>query len=332
MKVIFRADGGHKRGLGHLMRCLALADACAEEGASVFFGASEMPPAVQAQIAQRDYQQIKLLGHADKDTAALSLIEADWLVIDSYDIDAGHRSALAPAAKKLAIIDDAYDNGPYNADLLINPNPGATLGRYDALPATQVQAIGANYVFIRRDILSARRPRTYTQASKLLISCGGSDPSNAAQSCLEILAGFTAQPLEIQLLLGPAAKDENSGRNLRCGPHSVHLLKAPQPVEQLLNWADAAILAAGTTQWEAAYLGCPFLALIVAGNQAPGAQFFAQQGASIALDWRHDRCAIDFLAGMERLLGDVRSRADQAGKAQELIDGQGAARLAAMLT
>lgn len=314
------------------MRGLALADACAETGAEVFFAASEVPHAVLAQITQCGYHHIEVLGEVQRDAEILEPIEADWLIIDSYDIDAAHRSALAHTAKKLAVIDDVYDNGPYDADLLINPNPGAALKRYGALPARQVQAIGAEYVFMRQDILAAQRARKYTQASKLLISCGGSDPTKAAQSCLEFLTGFTARSLDIQVLLGPAAKNENSDSDLRCGPHSVHVLRAPQPVEQLLNWADAAILAAGTTQWEAAYLGCPFLSLIVADNQAPGAQFFAQQGASIVLDWRRERHASDFLGGMERLIGEARGRADQASKAQDLVDGQGAARLAAMLT
>lgn len=331
MKVLFRADGGQERGLGHVMRCLALADACAATGAEVQFAASHLPQQVRMQITARGYGVIALVGEGQQDAATLAQVEADWLIIDSYDIDAQHRRALARTVSKLAIIDDVYDNGPYDAELLINPNPGAAIERYGVLPAGQRQALGAQYIVLRQDIMAARRARTYDQAAKVFISCGGSDPSGAAKTCLDMLSGFSRHRLDITVLIGPAAQAATLTSTLQSGQHTVRALTSPQPIEQLLNAADFAILAAGTTQWEAAYLGCPFMALIVADNQEPGAQFFAQQGASITLDWRAQRLKNDFLSSLERLTGSAKMRAQQARKARRLIDGEGAARLAALL-
>lgn len=314
-KIIFRADGGPKRGIGHLMRCLALADGAADLGGQVWLASRDVPEMVRGLFQARGYQ---VFG-AERGIEALA---ADWLVVDNYDIDAAERQQLAGAASKLAIIDDAGDNGPYEADLLINPNPFASQNLY--APANSA-AIGAPHVLLRREILEAKQPRHFGDAQKILVSCGGSDPAKAAIDVLALLERLRDVPLHIRMLLGPL------GTDLQYTAHSTHtitIVRGARDMEMHLNWADIAILAAGTTQWEAAYLGCPFIALIIADNQLNGARGFAEAGGSMAIDWRAERHPGTFLKAFQSLQRDAKAREVMSRCAQSLIDGQGAARIA----
>lgn len=329
-KIILRADASHARGIGHVMRCMALGDQLQAAGAQLCFAAASLPEATERQIIARGHQVLRLPGGAESDLAALKNINAHWLVVDSYDIDAADRARLAQAAPRMAIIDDVCDNGPYDADLLINPNPGAHLADYQPALQGARHAIGAAYVLLRPEIIAAKTARSFHAKGNVFISCGGSDPTNAAQRCLDYLSAFDAARLEIEVLLGPAAKTPGIENAAKQNPHKVRLLGATQSIEKQLNWADVALLAAGTTQWEAAYLGCPFIALAVADNQLPGAQHFARQCGSSLLDWRSTQDSISFIAAFSDLYGNAALCEHRAATGQRLIDGQGAQRAAAL--
>lgn len=320
--VVLRADGSEERGIGHLMRCLALADGIAGVGGRALLASTAMPDAVAALYQARGIEILQL-GTPERHAEQMGALAPEWLVFDSYDISAAERAALARTAQHIAVIDDTHDNGPYEADLVINPNPFSDPSRYGDTSAAL--AVGTDYVLLRSEVLRAKRQQPAAGGLKVLISCGGSDPTKAADTCLAILAERQGPPLTVHILAGPLAQ---SAVALEAGDHDVTMLRASTAIQDHLNWADVAILAAGTTQWEAAYLGCPFIALIVADNQAGGAQAFAQAGGSLVLDWRGERPAAPFLAAFESL---QRDGAQQAMRAQSLIDGYGAQRVAALM-
>lgn len=330
--VIFRADGGHQRGLGHLMRCLAFADGVAAAGGRAILASVSPLAEVAEQFKARGFALLDLPGVPQHDCTILAQQSADWLVIDSYDIAPEDRAQLAASTKCLAVIDDAADDGPYAADVLINPNPG--VGRSDYLDQSAVShfALGAEFVLIRSDMLAAKQQRTFKRADQLCISGGGSDPSGAAQQSLELLNQMTERLLKIRLIVGPLAQNRAAIEALaNASAHHVEIVTATRAVQDHLNWADAAIVAAGTLQWEAAYLGCPFISLVIADNQARGAQAFAHAAGSISLDWRRDVDAAVFKSAIGQLLNDTSMRQAMSEKAAQLIDGQGAQRLAALL-
>ncbi|MEM6683632.1 MAG: glycosyltransferase, partial [Pseudomonadota bacterium] len=236
-----------------------------------------------------------------------------------YDIDAAGRAELFRHAQRRVVIDDMRNNGPYAADLLINPNPGAT--EY----AEMRSAVGADYVLLRREILGAKAPRDYTGARNILISCGGSDPSGAAQVTLDALQNFTNAVLHIRCIAGPFTAPSTK---LDMALHSCEVIEQTTEMQQHLNWADIAILAAGSTLWEAAYLATPMLAIVVADNQMPGTRAAADAGALMMIDWRQRAVPAGLLTMFTEMHANQARRASFAEHAAALIDGLGAERAA----
>ncbi|MEM7568913.1 MAG: hypothetical protein AAF337_03880 [Pseudomonadota bacterium] len=303
--VILRTDAGGLHGYGHIMRCIALADALAAAGAVPVFWSESLPENIHALLAKRAFPVIT----APPDTTAA------WLVVDSYTIGEAERTKLARAAARLAIIDDVGDNGPYACDLLINPNPGARTSSYGA---AKQALIGADFVLLRRDILSAQTDRRSGSANRILVSCGGTDPFGITAKVLQAVHNLGDGIVRV---LSNAADLDVSDKD------RVQVVSGDFDMASHLLWADVAVLAAGSVQWEAAYLGCPYLALIVADNQAPGATFAAGEGASLCLDWRETQTVDALKTDLAALMKDDAGRTAQAQKAQALIDGRGAERV-----
>ncbi|MEM6834752.1 MAG: hypothetical protein AAF562_14140 [Pseudomonadota bacterium] len=299
--LVFRADGGGHRGIGHLMRCLALAEAAAALGGRTSLWTEACPPPVAALYRDRG---IPIERPSSR---------ADWLIVDSYDITSEMRDSLRTSAQRMLVIDDVGDNGPYEADLLVNPNLGASEPGFLA---------GSDYIFLRQDVLSAKTKRSFGPVKHILISCGGSDPAQANPSVLHALRGLPTD-VEVRLLTGVDVSPE-AAPNVEC-------VSASFDIAAHLNWADLAILAAGTVQWEAAYLGCPFIPLIIADNQKPGTDAFANQVGFEALDWRSEHHIQALANAVTALMALPEERQRRAYIGQHIIDGQGCQRMLAAI-
>ncbi|MEU7585428.1 spore coat protein [Micromonospora sp. NPDC049230] len=126
-RVGLRCDASPRRGVGHLVRCLALAEEFLARGAHVaVFGTVEQLPWATTELAARG---IPL--HPGPDSPA-ELVEAarrhelDVVVLDSYELDPAGAGALRAAGVfTLAIIDG--DTRGQAADLYLDQNFGAEL-------------------------------------------------------------------------------------------------------------------------------------------------------------------------------------------------------------
>jgi len=319
--IALRADASPARGLGHVMRCLALSDTLIKAGAQCSLVTGDLPEQVEAKA--------KALG-----CTIISLDEtfsADCLIIDSYDIKAGQRAALFDQAGKSVIIDDVGDNGPYDADVILNPNPGAHASLYGEALRPEQRLVGADYVLLRPEIIDAKTTRDFSDAQSVFISCGGSDPTQAGPAVVQALSQYRAKLLNIRILVGPIQDRSALNAALDNAPHRIELIKGTSAIQAHLNWADVAILAAGTTLWEAAYLGVPIVALVIADNQLPGSTAAHRAGALMRVDWRTDKTQHGFLAAFEQLMENAEQRLKMGTTARGLVDGRGAERVARRL-
>jgi spore coat polysaccharide biosynthesis predicted glycosyltransferase SpsG len=93
-----------------------------------------------------------------------------------------------------------------------------------------------------------------------------------------------------------------------------------------------AVIGAGTTMWEAAFLGVPSISVIVADNQAAPAFAAADIGFTVAVDARAGASPATIEHATRELLADGarRDRMTQIGRSE--VDGMGATRVAAFLS
>src|SRR5215213_8598889 len=73
VRITFRVDASPLMGGGHAMRCLALADALALQGASIAFVSATMPDAIARRIVDSGYQLVRISASLEPRSSA-----ADW--------------------------------------------------------------------------------------------------------------------------------------------------------------------------------------------------------------------------------------------------------------
>jgi UDP-2,4-diacetamido-2,4,6-trideoxy-beta-L-altropyranose hydrolase len=326
--ALLRCDGGPNLGIGHVMRCRALAAAFREQGWTSAFAMTQ----ASAKLFSSDDPIIVDHGVSGAAATRIAMIERDagCLVIDHYGLDAEFERQVANAGALILAIDDLA-NRRHDCDLLVDTNPARTAADYAAYAAGTQLLLGARYALLRPEFAELRRaPADIVRGAprRLLAVLGGADPDNVSALVLGAVPQLRTAGLEVTLIVGGAnpRQVELVGRGRALG---ADVLCDPPNAVALMAGADIAISGAGTTCLEFACLGIPAVALILADNQRSVAKALADTGTARVLDATRSlesRELADIVVALAAAQ-DARRRMSEAGQA--LIDGKGAARVAA---
>jgi spore coat polysaccharide biosynthesis predicted glycosyltransferase SpsG len=153
-------------------------------------------------------------------------------------------------------------------------------------------------------------------AELLLVTTGGSDAEGLGSRVAVGLAN--ALPgTQVRQVVGPWGMGTDDER--------VEIVHAPDGLGPELAAADVVVTAGGVTMLEACCLGRPTVAFSIAPGQGRALAGAAHVGAVVAVDVSS---AADVAA---RLARDVNARSRLSTSARVLVDGQGSARVAAVI-
>jgi UDP-2,4-diacetamido-2,4,6-trideoxy-beta-L-altropyranose hydrolase len=344
--LLLRADASPQHGTGHVMRCLALAQAWQDAGGRAMLAAAELPPALAQRLAAEGVDVTRLTamgGSADDAQTTVDLAgttDAAWVVLDGYHLGTPMQRAVKAAGRRLLCIDDYGHAGAYVADLVLNQNLGATAEPYAHRATDTELLLGTRFVLLRREFQAWRtwQRSVALQARRLLVTLGGADPDNVTGRVVETLVALGDDSFEAEVLVGGSFPHLEQLHGLVAGHEDRIKLRANiTDMPACMAAADLAIAAGGTTTWERAFMGLPSMTVILADNQIPLAEAAADAGFAVNLGWGRDLNPGHLAMALQSLRNDRATRERMAERGRATVDGRGAERvvqrmLAAMLS
>lgn len=298
--LALRAEGGPGRGVGHLARCLALAQAWVARGGSCVLVAASVPEPWAQRYAAAGVEVV----------APGTELAPQWWLVDGYDLDDHDR----PEGARLARIDDHGLSPVGPAEVLVDQNLGASPGTYQG--CTAYAQLGSRYALLRQELVAAaaaasdarlRNLRSHQGPLRLVVAMGGA-PADRVRSFFEaVLVELADDDLAIRVLSGGVDP-------------------APAYAE-----ADLALAAAGSTCWELGLFGVPSVLVAVAPNQVPLGQALAANRAGRYVGELERTSPAEVAAAVRTVAGSSTRRAELSAAIAHLIDGRGAARVATRL-
>ena len=347
--VVIRADANSKIGMGHVMRCLSIADALLKRGEEVLFVTADDTPVplltkkgIPYRVLHTDYADMEaelpellavlreLTLRAESPEAAL-LQRNTSILVDSYYVTEKYLAALKSRITTI-YMDDIYAFS-YPVDMLINYNIyGEEMGyEKDAAFADTKLLLGTEYVPLREEFLAGEQQRTAANCG-ILITTGGSDSFNlAGQLLMEAMKYDALKEKEYHVVSGSLNPHIGELQALAQKHENIHIHCNVTNMAELMAESEVALSAGGSTLYELCAMGVPVIAFFFAENQERLVQTFVKRGiAQYGGNYRTDgnKMIQNTIAGLETLLEDENLRTEYRKKARTLVDGKGAGRIA----
>jgi UDP-2,4-diacetamido-2,4,6-trideoxy-beta-L-altropyranose hydrolase len=282
MRVVFRVECEPNIGLGHIMRCMALAQGLTRLGHQVIFIMSS----VSQQFCQNrtdwlgqiiPLETVVSIDEANSIKQQCVLLEADWLILDGYQFDQDYRQTLHSDHYKFAIFDDMNNSGNLFADLVINGAHNALQLNYQTTAPYGHLAVGKGYQVLRQEFLQVT-DKSWSGRKHLTLMFGGSDPYNMTLLVLQSLAKSKAS-MPLVVITGAAYSSLNELKRFlsTCDLDITHHHDCQNMASVLVN-SRLALSAAGGSQFELLACATPAILVVVADNQKFASQQAALQG------------------------------------------------------
>jgi len=339
MNLLFRADASIPIGTGHVMRCLALAQAWRDAGGHALFAMAQTTLAIQARLESEDCEEFSVRAEAGSSADASQTIalarehQADWIVVDGYQFDADYQRALKAAECKILFVDDYGHAAQYSADLVLNQNVSASAETYSSRESQTRLLLGPRYCLLRREFSAWREWKREIPllCRRVLVMMGGSDPENLTARAIEALTLARVEGLEATVVIGGSNPHaEMLQRRVAEARVKITVLQDVSNPADLMAAADVAISAAGSTCWELCLLGLPALLIDVADNQTALAAELERRGCAIHVGDKN--VSPEKIAeSLKRLVDSLELRQSLAASSRQLVDGNGARRVVSAL-
>lgn len=272
---MFRCDAGADHGLGHLSRCVAIADAVTTQGGMTRFYV-HADDSMKAFVGGHEWRAAAsdtgVAGDLEFMQRELEHMPDSVVVVDNKRVGKEYVSALCSLRPVAQIVDG--DPRESAADMTINNHPGAETfkgeGRF---------LLGPSYNTVRPGYFAAAN-KAYRKA--ILITLGGEDPGNHTAWILRNLGDLLANR-PILVVIGPAHSGPASVEQAVENVAGAEIHRAPRDLVALAERSEIAISAGGTTCYELAAAGIAIAAIATEPHQRELIAPLAERGALLPL-------------------------------------------------
>jgi UDP-2,4-diacetamido-2,4,6-trideoxy-beta-L-altropyranose hydrolase len=319
--LLFRVDGKKSLGMGHIIRCLGLADVLRCENPELeilFLTKYEEGKNI---IEKNGYQAVLVADDGFDEIKELAQKNA-LLITDFFDTDNPYISKIKKTTGlKIISIDNNTKLKKINSDILINTNV-VNEGETKVIGSTRY-FLGINYMILRKEFGEGQHEREIQdKVSSILVMSGGADDPGLTLTAVKALQDIP-EDVDITVVLGPGfAYHDQLTEILSRTKRKFNIIHDPKNLIELMKKTDMAISAAGITMWELATLGVPSIVVPLADHQADVAKVFENAGACVNMGYTPPN-SNDIYEATIKLMQNKTLREQLSRQGQKLVDGKG---------
>lgn len=358
--LLLRCDASAEIGVGHVMRCLALAEAWRSQAGTAHFLCAQIPDALRQRVQDAGFSVTwneAPIG-SQQDAAAISreiqqrqaaaagrtkahvmvvnaavvngmVVNGMVVVCDGYAFDEKFWQAVDRQDALTLLIDDYGQCARYDVDFVLNQNLGCQAQWYTERRRTTQLLLGSPYALLRTEFLQHPPMVVREIAERVLVTFGGSDPANATAAVVSAWQAAMAvgSSLRFTVVLGPAYPCSQALKQQIADDPRFEVVSDVRDMSALYRTHDLAVCAGGASNWEMCYFGLPRIVIPLAKNQELPTLAMEQAGA-IWTNALNDASIVEQIAGLSESW-TARKRLHE--KSRQIVDGQGGLRVTRVL-
>lgn len=267
-------------------------------------------------------------GELERIQSVIEEYKITGLLVDSYMVTEKYMQELSRMTT-VTYFDELGKFG-YGCQQLIN----GVLVPPDYSKATGKAFLGPKYVSLRKEFSGLPKKMIRPEFKKLFVTSGGTDNYHF---CVKFLETFLQRPewkmVEVTVAVGELSVDKDHLKHLYDSDDRVTIHVNATNMAQLMQDADYAITAGGTSLYEVCAAGVCASCFAIGDNQLEIAQSFDDRNlVSYAGDFRENPAGtVENILSHMAQAKSAEFRAGKAEQLQKLVDGKGAWRIAEAL-
>ncbi|MCZ7401453.1 MAG: UDP-2,4-diacetamido-2,4,6-trideoxy-beta-L-altropyranose hydrolase [Candidatus Methanoperedens sp.] len=326
MNIFFRVKAAPELGMGHLVRCLALAEKLKDLAPDMDITFITSSNAVSDRVRSCGYGSIDLplsVSMVEEIKHYKKCLNKSIIITDIPNIPEQYIHALKENGCIVVSIDDCSKTLFYS-DILINPNLNpCTQHAYSS--GTQYYS-GAEYVILKKafEKYAGKKKRIKEKVESLFLCFGGGDNNNITGKIVNIIKEIEIDTNVVIGMLYPykneLIKSVEEHKNIKIKINANN-------IDELIDEADLAMISGGTMLYEICAVGTPAIIICQNEDQNTECEFFAQTNAAInfgVYDKINKEAVLDTV---HNLINDHKNRMLLSKNAKQLIDAKGADRI-----
>jgi len=281
MKIVFRVDSSPDIGLGHVIRCLAVAKELQKNNNVLF---ASMEDTTNSYIENANFE-IFLKEHDENEetflTRMTTVIKPDVIAIDKkYPYHSTFLNSLKQNKSKIKIvINDNICEGMSAADEIIFPTAHLDknlLRKYLSQEQIDHVKTGPEYVILRNEVLKLKDcvSHEFHTPPNIVVTTGGTDPEGVLLKLIPWLKE-TDLDANVLLLVGQAFKFRDELDDL-IGDLPNNFSVMPYSLQELIK-GDVVICTFGVSIYEMIYLQIPTICISHSQENAEGARILKKR-------------------------------------------------------
>jgi len=284
MIIALRVDGGKDKGMGHIMRTIALANDLKkkQENKEVFYITKDDQTAVN-KLKENDFEVVIIdrdLSYEEEIEKVKEIIKkrkVDKLITDSYEIDQNYLIEMRKVVDKLVTIHD-YAPFAFPSHVVINGNAYAEDLDYESYYGDTEFLLGTDYLILREEFRNLTEIEVRDRVQNILVTVGGYDLKNLTPKIIKALNSIDFDEIEdryidkenlhVDVVIGPSFDNlEEIVKEVQKSKLDISLNFNVKKMSKLMIKSDIAISSGGSTLYELAITKTPALVLLQAENQ-----------------------------------------------------------------
>ena len=332
-KIGIRTDANEMIATGHVMRCLAVADALREIGEKpVFIAADDAPRSL---VYSRGHEFVSLgtdwrnlEDETNQIQEAVKKYGLKAMLVDSYSATRAYLEELQRMLPVMYI--DDLGKEVYGIESLVCYANFWKKFAYEKKYKNTKLCLGMEFAPLKKEFSLCSKKEIYEIPENLLLLSGGTDPYHALE---KILKGIALERWRrIDVVCGKYNVDYRKLQYEYAAQKRIVLHQNVTNILELMQKADIAISAGGVTLYELCAVGTPTISYSFADNQIDNVVQFAKDGLiAYAGDMRESKVTAEIFHILAESYTNKKERKRRSQKMQEKVDGKGAGRIADVL-
>lgn len=330
IKIAFRVDGSNSIGMGHVMRCIALAKEFEiVRNSEILFVMKDFKEAVE--IVRENFE-VKTIsknlvenGNTDYSTNIIKMFNPETIVTDILNIDENILLNYKNICDLLVSIDDLA-NTKFCSDVVINGHFNSKNLQYMDFKET-TYLLGPSFLILDKVFLSEhmKMKSINKNVKTILVTLGGSDDTKSFLKVIRCI-NLLDKNYDICIVIGPAfihhKELDNEIKNSNHKFTTESNINSRRMAELMFN-ADVAIVSGGNTKYELVTTGTPGLVICSNIDEVNITEELARKGCIINLGLNNQVTESELAHALQTLIEDRNLRKKMSDIGKKEVDGMG---------